>query len=324
MKSLKPFNSFPREVLAKRKVVHDMKEFIDTINTYNGKTDVFTSVYAFKNLQENGKPDWSSIQIDKVFFDLDGDSAFADMVKLHNWACNKDIRHTINFSGGGYHVYLWVAYKHLKNPSGCLYNFCDWLSKELDITPDRKIFGDIKRITRVPNTWNCKPERQCWCIPITDEHFKGATSSVKQRLNDYQEWGTKKADIQRFDMKANPISEFDDTTYDVENGHNRDIDNAPPCIQAMLKMPDLSWRGRFLLISWLRDNGFLISETIEILRKTLSHEPYYSSRRGRFYHCVYEEKQPFFVYKDIDRIFPSCETINRDGFCPTNGVGCEK
>ena len=71
---------FPREVWAgsphmnarqpKRFVVHDEKEFLDYIKIYNGKMNVYTSVYNYDEFSDNRGLEHSVI-IDRIFLDID-------------------------------------------------------------------------------------------------------------------------------------------------------------------------------------------------------------------------------------------------------------
>ena len=104
---------FPREMWAGslrnnareagRIVVKDEKEYKDFIKMYNGKMNLFTSVYDYKHFTSNRGLEYSII-IDRIFLDFDahGDEKsmpllYQDVLKMHNWLSEKDYKHNISF-----------------------------------------------------------------------------------------------------------------------------------------------------------------------------------------------------------------------------------
>ena len=65
-----PFGDFPREMgyPHRRGIVYSMKELINNVNLYNHKTDVFSSLYSFKKLNEKVKRDIQSREDVDVLF----------------------------------------------------------------------------------------------------------------------------------------------------------------------------------------------------------------------------------------------------------------
>jgi len=108
---LSMFSSFPREVSRTRSVVNSLEEYLAYLNKYNGKRDIYVSLYQYRELDKYGRPKENSALIDKVYFDLDmeGDInqpnplCYEDMLKMHLYYYKLDIIHVPVYSGGGYH-----------------------------------------------------------------------------------------------------------------------------------------------------------------------------------------------------------------------------
>ena len=109
---LSPFSEFPREMGFPHRngIVYNVSQFIDKVNRYNGRTTVFTSLYPFDYINSNGKPDYDSARIQHIYFDLDNTKSLEITRKMHEYLLEKDLRHSIFFSGGGFHVYIAVQY----------------------------------------------------------------------------------------------------------------------------------------------------------------------------------------------------------------------
>jgi DNA primase large subunit len=84
-------------------------------------------------------------------------------------------------------------------------------------------------------------------------------------------------------------------------------DNFPPCIKFLMTERFIGHRKRFILILYFRELGLPISDTIALLRKCLDPKT--------FIHCVMQERQPLWIYRRTDLTFPSCQTLQSQGFC---------
>ena len=160
------YNYFPRQIsLPYRKNV-DREEFFSLINRLNGKSRIFASVY---NYTGNFEVDRSFLNLDKIFFDFDGEDAYKNFVYLVTMLLDEDLKFICTFSGAGFHVYLFTTgYMGLKNNKGCLYNaHKHFIKKGIEI--DEKIVGDVARVATVPNTYNTRRRRFCipagYCVP---------------------------------------------------------------------------------------------------------------------------------------------------------------
>lgn len=298
------YNYFPRQIsLPYRKNV-DREEFFSLINRLNGKSRIFASVY---NYTGNFEVDRSFLNLDKIFFDFDGEDAYKNFVYLVTMLLDEDLKFICTFSGAGFHVYLFTTgYMGLKNNKGCLYNaHKHFIKKGIEI--DEKIVGDVARVATVPNTYNTRRRR--FCIPLTLTDVQSGYEYVKKKATaqvfKYDLIGRKLFDVSVFDMQPEyqTYQKFDLPELEMVE---KDF---PPCINIMLKMAEtkLGWRGRYLLISYLRDAGLLPNEIENLFHK------YFSDKE--FNHCVYDEGQiDYLFWKDI--MFPKCEQIKSENYCP--------
>lgn len=320
-----PFNDFPRELGLPARVglIHNMRELVKKVNTYNSHSTVFTSLYAFDEVNEQkNRGIYSSARIKQIYLDVDEPKSTESVKALHEYCSEKDYCHTILFSGAGFHFYLATKFPNdLKNKKGAVTNsqihIADETSLNIGVNGefdiDGHIIGNVAQLVRIPETFNLKRKR--YCIPITKEDLKLSLKEIKQ-----------KAKKQRFGLHVYGKKHFDLTPYDTEpqtKGYELDIkigssekigldkidpSTFPPCIQKLSSERFLSHRARFIFILYCKELGLPVGDTISLLKKVL--EP------KTFYHCIRQEKQPLWVYRRQDLVFPSCDKMRLEGFCP--------
>jgi hypothetical protein len=317
------FIGFPREMaVPERFKVNSLEEFFATINRYNGKKRIFTSLYAEKPI------------LNFVWFDLDSDKCFENIKKLDAWATEKNYKHFMDMSGGGFHFYLFTKnYENLKNPKKTLFNCHKFIAKEIGLTIgnpeqadiDEHIIGDIRRVATVPNTWNCK--RRLYAIPVTKEdlntNFEAIKEKAKKQQFEYKFYGTELFDVFQFDSE---IEEFmaplmvNEKSF-VEVKKDEALLNLPNCIKAWLSLEWPGYERRGWIIMWLRDNGLwrkeldkpfpaMHEEAISILKQYLQPE--------EFRHMIEQDaNQPYYLYyRNRNNSFPSCKKLKEYGNCP--------
>jgi len=313
------FLKFPREIATpKRQVVWNLREFISTINRLNTKKNLYTSLYAYTC--DGNNVNFDKPIIDKIFFDLDGKSAKDDLYQILDKTEN--YKKFIVFSGGGFHLYLLTKDRVFRNPntakSTILY-YQEEFTKDFDLKSlDRHVFGDIRRITRIPNTYNLK--RKKFCIPILEKEIELAEElSQQQRGEKLSRFIEGKKLLKLKEISEDFYFECKTFTEDLdlyEHDYKGEIElkNVPPCIEKLLEKKKLGWQERTVLILFLKENAYFINETLSILKKYLTPK--------KFYHCVREEKQPFYLYKREDMFFPTKQTLENMGLCNLDGY-CE-
>jgi len=331
------FGKFPREMgfperRGEYRIVHNQKEFYDALNKYNGRTNVYSTIYSFSNLKK-GKygieyPEYDSAIVDKIFFDLDSINSFKNIKKLHKLLLNLDLIHCLIMSGGGFHCYVKCKIHNLKNPKDAIANVQRKIvekigleigdPKEADI--DEHIIGDIARISRIPNTFNLK--RKCFCVPLKNTDFNIFKSlhdiqeaAKEQRLIPIQWYGNKKINIDKFDYPTKkpdirtieiPMGKFDIEEYGDEKMW--------PCVRKMLT-EHTNHKFRYWGVIWLREMGFTEEEAKEICKKYLSK---FSRNDGTINDFIHMQKHDHVfetVYHKGEHFFPYCEKLYREGLC---------
>ena len=301
------FKTFPRECGPPRKVVYNLKEWIDFVNKYNGlKKAVYTSIYMFENIFDNKKPDYESAVIDKLFFDFDDKScdAYKECNTLHQYLLKEDIKHCIIMSGRGYHLYVFVEVFKPENIKSYIYNSQHHFIDTLNLSVDVQVIGNPAQLARVPNTFNGKGKR--FCIPLTREQFEKGDEFIKELANKQNfvtniSIGNKLFDISKFDYVADNIEDFE-FEVDIETSHGNYMNDSPPFIKSLLTNKNLGWNGRYLLILYFKEIGFTKEEVFNILKNTLS--------PTKFNHCVVEERQLQYLFGRHDLVFPNIHGIN--------------
>lgn len=315
------YKSFPRQIAYPHRKTVDEAEFYSIINRLNGKVRIFASIY---NFTANPEFDRINLDLDKVFFDFDGDNALDHTKRLAFHLRRADLKHLILFSGGGFHVYLFTkGYENLKNKKACLMNIHKYFTREYSVEFDKAIVGDIARVATVVNTWNTKRRR--YCIPITVDDlicgYEHISELARNQRFEFEPYGSKLLDVSTFDG----VEDYGSYEITVSEEAKREIDadatflsKLPACLAAMLvnaRDSRVGWRGRYLILVYLRDSGVLYGNACDIITKYLT-----QSKGGvtEAHHCLREEQQARKIYERDDSMFPSCESIRREGYCCSN------
>ena len=298
------FDTFPREFGAQRLIAKDMDHFLKLINTSNGKINCFTTVYSFTESREDGRLNYESAIIDKIFFDFDTIDCIDEGISLHEFLMEKDLKHSFLWSGGGLHCYIYTDNKEAIHKKSAIKNaqifFTEFNGKKLKL--DQKVVGDICRLGRIPNTWNLK--RKKYCIPITVGDMKKGREHLEEKAKkqntEFSFYGVKLLNLDRFDY---PNNDFSDDLQDFKLPDKIETDDdlfnkIPDCIKFLLLKGDCDHNERFPIILYLKDAlNYTKAETIEVLKKYLTEK--------KFYHCIFEERQVEHLYYRSDILFPS-------------------
>jgi len=163
------FSPFFREVGKSRRVVYNLKEWLNEIDKLNGFDDVFTSVYPLDGT------------IDKIFFDIDDkdiEKAFEVAAKLYSWLRDNGFT-VIPIATGKKGFQLHVLLEPLRYSNLCekkkkelLANAAYYIIEKAGLTDedgepmsqiDTHVIGDVRRLCRVPNTLR-PPENKSFCV----------------------------------------------------------------------------------------------------------------------------------------------------------------
>jgi len=323
-------NRFPVFIgTPQQKRFDDKERAMKYINQQNGLTDVYVSLY-------------NDGVIDKVVWDFDYDPE--SKAQYHDWSrLLEDFRkltYTLRdegykqmsvFSGNGIHKYLKTEVVELEKPKQAIREVQEKYQRELDINSDEAVFGDIRRIFRVPNTYN--PGAGRFCVPLKPEDVEKDIDELKslsqeQRFPENTIEGEKEYKIGKHDSKSswkgNPMENKVEGDFDFDG--EGAIFPIYPCMANLLKNREeiedeghgLGYRRRFLIILHLKETGHTIDETKNILEEYLSDD--------EFFHCVYEESQVEQIYKRKDLLFPRCNKLMQEVPCchePENDSPCE-
>lgn len=197
------FAHYPREVDMKaRRVVHDMEGLQRYINNTNGKDNLTTTVYGFRQLKVKGnRCEYNSAIIPHVVVDLDkgrakelldmedyeaGIRCTRDTLVLAQHLKDNNIRHAVWMTGGGFHVWVMLnkvydvpseEMGHLLFSGRAMIN--KWI-RDMDLlTIDPVVSFRPDRHIRIPNTYNFK--RGLWSIPVSIEELEKGWDSVTDR-----------------------------------------------------------------------------------------------------------------------------------------------
>lgn len=347
---------FPRAVgNPKRKVVENEREYKRYIKANMRSNNLYTTVYNFDSFStsENGykKVDSPTAVIDKIYFDFDpveegDDTHWRQTKKLHHFLKERDIAHHIVFSGGGFHVYVYIEYKQFMYKRKMIFNTAKYFVDKLDLdTVDGSIFGDLNQLTRVPNTYNHKEHRQRWCIPLGDRHIDMSFEEIKEEAEEgpnyeFNQFGDKLLDTDHFDRSEymfdndRMVGEQDLDMGDVEiKDLGMEDFNPPNCIARVLSKgldeQHVGHRERLFLISWFKELKYTEAETAEILKQFLRggkmrKEGYFETD---YEHVINDTSQKYgqisFIYERGYR-YPDHDRLVAEGFCEEEwGLCCE-
>jgi hypothetical protein len=316
---MKMFFRFPREIgFPKRYLVKSLDEFKKLIAENIAKLDIYTTVYSFEKLDGN-KPDYGSAVIDKIFFDFDEDDSFDNVKELHKKLKNLDLLHTIFFSGGGFHVYVFVKLDN-SLPSDKKSLAITKIAKLLAKGYDEVCTGDLARLTRLPNTFNFKRKR--FCVPVSEEDLNLGLDFIKAKAKAQQPsfyfYGNKILNLNNLANSYNSEEQKISSLNSSQTIHNINIFELPPFLAKILEehkkcwVKATGWRDRYLIILWLRELGFNKLDVKNFLAKNLTPDEYN--------HAIFEEKQVDYIFSEARQIgekayiFPSPEVLASWGY----------
>jgi hypothetical protein len=306
-----------------RKIFTDEKEFLKFVNQNNGiKNAIYRSLYNFKDtMLKNGKeiPNYETAIIDKVMFDFDDrecdNKAWEECNKLHQELCKEKIRHKINMSGRGYHLFILTEERDLKYPKSSIYNCQKFYIDKLKLLCDDKIVGNIAQMCRVANTYNAKAKR--FCVPLTQDVFEKGDEYSKnfglmQRLRTYTSFmgGDKLLNLKQFDNETKQDCGIIIENLEQSSSDNIVLKDIPIFIKELLEKKTSNYKERYLIILYFKESGNTKKEIYEILKQYLTPK--------KFHHCISEERQLQYLFDRDDLVFPSLDTIQKMGIKVNN------
>lgn len=323
------FDSFPREVgCPERRLCKTEKEFCDFINRFNGKTDLYYSLY---NCDENRNFD--NLVLNKIGFDIDIKDGYSyqdvlsDAKKMSDYFMSKKLEHSIFFSGNkGIHLYVWTKTdKNIVNKKECLKNAHIYFRDLLTVTLDESIFGDIKRLFRIPNTLHLTS--RLFCINLErsdlDKGIEFIREKAKQQCFQTHVYGSELFDISKFDTEkkkiVDRIPQFSAAEIKVDD---KIIDGFLPCVKAWLvnlehpitKQRMGTWEARYYFAVYCKETGISAKIANEIAQKYFG-KIKRTDRFGNNYNHFSHVKALQLAYARDD-FFPSCHVLFDKNACP--------
>jgi hypothetical protein len=322
------FNIYPRKFGVPEQVtVFSEEHLLKLIEGANGHMNLYIAAFSddqkiFGNL-------------DKVFFDIDDCPAdckncipekkskcstealnctpasynsFDNMMILHEYFKEKRLQHVIGMSGGGYHIYTKVIPVQLRYANYALKKYCAEVVKECNIKADCSVF-EIFRIMRIPGTYNVNKGK--WFIWVYPEDLEKGDTWIREKANKQiieppYIYEKKSLDLRPYDRMC--TNTHDNFQYAVDSALSADNMEYPPCISKMLNDKFMNFKKRFYVLLYLKEKGVSMASALGVLQKHLT--------PNKFIHCVKEERQPVYIWRNDKLFFPKCRTLEIEGFCP--------
>jgi len=255
---------FPREMWAgslrnrarepSRIVVKNLKEYKDFISIYNGKMNVFTSVYDYEHFSNNRGLEYSII-LDRIFLDFDahgneeelGD-LYEHMLVLHRWLLEKKYKHTVSFSGRGFHMFVYGIQARSLREIKAFFNIChDVIDKSPYLDT---VVINTGRLRRVQNTYHLGAGR--WCIPLTDKTISSGIANILKLSKN----GPVKEKPTVFGHRlvswpsVKKMENMEVEIHSVESPGDLPI---LPCLKNAIMVENPNHRARVLLVQWYNE-----------------------------------------------------------------------
>ena len=277
----------------------------------NGVTNLYRTIYNFTD-----RPNWRHAIIDKLFFDFDVQDEEGKELeharKMHEYLSERNLKHTIFFSGRGFHIYLFTKETHsseLQNPIAAVKNAHREIVKLADAEVD-PVTTDLMRISRLPNSINIKSG--LFCIPLNAKDLYLSKEEImemaKSQRHIEMDLSGDLLSLEEYDREAGLYEFAEAEPIPIEDEFLEKM--LPSCVLNLLSKGDCVRDERYLIITAMRDN--LVSR--EDVRKTL--KTYLTEKKYK--HCVFEEDQVNYLYDNEHLLFKNCETIQQDGLCVAN------
>lgn len=358
MKIFGLYDQYPRRYGKSKRIVYDKKEFLNLVNRDNGYSDVFISIYAYLHLKEvknTYKIDSASAIMDKIYLDMDfkdwdtEEQLFERILKLEKHLEKNKILRIWVFSGGGFHLYIYVKNRpnnkkyFFRNTINHISNLvCGKNETYIDENENEKIRRlydphcppKLSQMARVIGTYN--PRRHLFCISLTSwdlmmglKHIKNKAKKQNGRI--YYLGNTLMSFNEYYD--SDDVMESCSTVLDLNienystnmtelfNSLGILLNEIPLCMRHLLKENQkLNYNERFMLITFLYRCGLSENEIKEILKMVLTPD--------RLYHCCGVIKDGFRpsslqksrVETQIENIiendyYISCKQVKNYGSC---------
>jgi len=325
---------FPRQIGKKRTTCLNRRQFDRYLGVLYDKSSCYTSLFAFKRLHDDGKPDYSTAIIDRAWWDFDlGKNGVSirgvkDEVKTlldRIYADHPDSDVRVVATGRGFHVHqMFSSPVSGVKWSAELQRYEAYMGRELKSLDG---IGYAEKLTRLPGTYN--PSRRRWAVIIDVKAFM-------EKLHSYtipKHPLASPTDQCPFMGVPVPSTAFSLVAWVDDNPPQKKAVKTllrpftmgvagevplPPCINSLVKQPNPEHKARIFLVSemaynmrWFADPESLTSEEKKDIEDSI---------------CAYIESLGWLDYnasttrKGVRSCMnyanpPSCRSIQRRGWC---------
>jgi len=242
--------AFPHRIRVKTE-----KEALRYVNLYNGKKNLYKSLY---KITDNG------YVIDKIFFDFDGEKSHYATKKFAKFLHDDNIAFKVHFSGRGFHIFIPVVIK--EKITDYKLSIRKLQEEILDTYNLRKycdphVIGDTARVVRIPNTFNLRANR--YCIPLRYEDIQLSFEEIKE-LAKKQRWIINYA-VKGRKLELKNVEKIKKYKTNVSNSIV--VEGIEPCINRILEKRNPTHDERFLLVLHYKELGENMNQIVERFRK---------------------------------------------------------
>lgn len=332
---------FPREMWAgslrnrarepSRIIVKDEDEYKDFIKMYNGKMNLFTSVYDYKHFTTNRGLEYSII-IDRIFLDFDAhgkplENLYQDVFRMHKWLLSKDYKHNISFSGRGFHIFVYGEVANTFRQIKAFFNICyDVVNKSEYLDT---VVINTSRLRRIQNTYHLKAQR--WCIPITSQDLYSGLPTI-YKLSQKGARNIKPVYYGNTLVEWPEVIKMESADIEIDSVESPGDLPILPCLKNAVMSENPNHRARVLLVQWY--NEFLselvvVKEDLTInprelsggslddIKSIIEHEvnTIASNEDTWIDYNKYETKKHVSFIVDGRYMAPHCNTLIEEGLC---------
>tara|TARA_R110002074_G_scaffold336174_6_gene506633 strand:+ start:786 stop:1826 length:1041 start_codon:yes stop_codon:yes gene_type:complete len=269
---------FPREMWAgslrnrarepSRIIVKTEEEYKDFIKMYNGKMNLFTSVYDYKHFTSNRGLEYSII-IDRIFLDFDAhgkpiEGLYQDVLKMHRWLLEKEYKHNIAFSGRGFHMFVYGEVAKSFRQVKAFFNIChDVINKSEYLDT---VVINTSRLRRIQNSYHLGASR--WCIPITSKDLTAGLPTIL-KLSEAGQRNIKPIYYGKKLVVWPNVKRMESAEIEISSVESPGDLPILPCLKNAIMVENPNHRARVLLVQWY--NEFLSELTV--VREGLTCKP---------------------------------------------------
>lgn len=245
--------NFPRQIGLKRSRCYSMDDFVSYVKRLNGKSDIYTSLFAFDDPN-----DYDTVIIDRAWWDFDMNEEFSmqqvkeDVATLIS-RLEGDVRAVA--TGRGFHVHQ--IFKRSVRGRQWAFHLDRYEREMAEGLLSLDGVGYPEKLTRVSMTFNCKRGR--WALPISAREFAKDPHAFKipekplKNLLQYDPFRCEVNFDECFDLvlwnAQNPYEETQNSSYEtVMVGEHEGEINLPTCLNRAIRVSNPPHHVRVALV----------------------------------------------------------------------------